>query len=216
MTSTTIPEEPEQLDLPDVPNHIDFAVYEVATGRVLRAGYMPTREMALLQAGEGEAVLIGQVPAGHYVSADGPVPMGDAPSGDHAFDWTEHAWQLRDIDDLRAAARARVDTAYSEATIAISAGYPLEERESWPVQTSEARALVADPDAVTPWIEAAAGARGMEPLDLAQRIILLDNAYRAVHGRLSGTRQQLQRQIAAATSPEELALAEWPMDQGFL
>ena len=214
MTSTTTPDELDQPEAPEDPGHIDFAVYDDETGQVMRSGYMPTVEMALMQAGEGESVFIGQVAAGHYIDSGAAVPMGDAPSDDHVFDWATHTWELRSMPEMRAAASARIDAAYSEATVAISAGYPLEERESWPVQTSEARALVADPDAVTPWINAAASARGLSPADLAQRIILLDNAYRAVHGYLSGTRQQLQRQVAAATTPQELALAVWPNIEG--
>ena len=210
MTSTTTPEELDPPEAPEDPGHVDFAVYDDETGRVMRLGYMPTAEMALMQAGEGESVYIGSVPASYYIGADGPVAMGDAPSDDHAFDWTTHSWELRSMPEMRAAASARIDAAYSGATLAISAGYPLEERESWPVQTSEARALVSDPNAATPWIEAAAAARGLSPVDLAQRIILLDNAYRSVHGRLSGMRQQLQRQVVAASTPEELALAVWP------
>ncbi len=207
MTSSMPLQEDEALEVPD---HVDFSVYADATGQVLRSGYMPTKEMALMQAGEGERVFVGVVPPGHYVGGDGPVAMGDAPSGDYVFDWTAHAWMVREMPELRAAASERIDAAYREATVAISAGYPLEERESWPVQTSEARALMADPNALTPWIEAAAAARELTPADLAQRIILLDNAYRAVHGYLSGTRQQLQRRIAAAATPEELSLAVWP------
>ncbi|KAA9153396.1 hypothetical protein F3K36_32205, partial [Delftia sp. BR1] len=51
------------------------------------------------------------------------------------------------------AARLRVTLAaeYRRRMQVIAAGYPLSERESWPVQTEEARALEADPAAATPW-----------------------------------------------------------------
>lgn len=114
------------------------------------------------------------------------------------------------LDSLRAKAASAIDVEYGRATQAISAGYPAEERESWPVQTSEARALLADADAVTPWIDAAAHARSLTRLDLAQRIVALDNTYRAVHGRLSGLRQALQLQIAAAATPAAIRAVTWP------
>jgi hypothetical protein len=189
---------------------VDFAVYDTATGKVLRAGWMMDEASALAQAGAGEAVYLGLVLPQHYVGANGPVAVGEAPSADHVYDWARHAWQLRGLEEMRTAASARIDAAYSAATSAISAGYPLEERESWPVQASEARALLADPDAATPWITAAAHARGLTSAALAQRILALDDAYRAMHGQLSGTRQQLQKQIAAATTPQDLSLAVWP------
>ena len=81
---------------------------------------------------------------------------------------------------------------------AIAAGYPPSERESWPVQTSEAYALLADDTAPTPWIDAAAAARGLDRIELAQRIAAKDAQYRVISGTLSGVRQCIEDQIDAA------------------
>lgn len=115
-------------------------------------------------------------------------------------------------DELRAALAAH----YEGRMQVIAAGYPASERESWPVQTEEARALVADPAAATPWIDAAALARGIDRVELAQRICAKDDAYRQIHGALTGTRQRIEDAIdAAGDDAAALALidvrAGWPL-----
>lgn len=94
--------------------------------------------------------------------------------------------------------RTALTSEYERRMQAIAAGYPPSERESWPVQTSEASALVADPQATTPWIDAAATARGVDRLELAQRIVAKDAQYRVISGTLSGVRQRIEDQIDAA------------------
>lgn len=97
-------------------------------------------------------------------------------------------------DQLRTALTAE----YERRMQAIAAGYPPSERESWPVQTSEAYTLLADPTAAVPWIDAAAAARGVDRLELAQRIAAKDAQYRVISGTLSGVRQRIEDQIDAA------------------
>lgn len=87
---------------------------------------------------------------------------------------------------------------YERRMQVIAAAYPPSERESWPVQTGEARALLADAQASTPWIDAAAAVRGVDRLELAQRIVAKDDAYRVIHGALTGTRQRIEDLIDAA------------------
>lgn len=114
-------------------------------------------------------------------------------------------------DQLRTALTAE----YERRMQAIAAGYPPSERESWPVQTSEAYALLADPQASTPWIDAAATARGLDRLGLEQRIAAKDAQYRVFSGTLSGVRQRIEDQIDAA-GDDQAALqvidvtAGWP------
>jgi len=99
---------------------------------------------------------------------------------------------------LRAALSAQLAGEYERRMQIIATGYPPSERESWPVQTGEARALLADPAAATPWIDAAAAARGLDRVELAQRIVAKDDAYRVIHGTLTGVRQALEDAIGAA------------------
>ena len=114
-------------------------------------------------------------------------------------------------DQLRTALTAE----YERRMQAIAAGYPPSERESWSVQTEEAKALLADPSAPTPWIDAAASARGLDRVELAQRIVAKDAQYRVISGTLSGVRQRIEDQIDAA-GDDQTALqaidvtAGWP------
>ncbi len=103
-----------------------------------------------------------------------------------------------DLAAMRAALSAQLAGEYERRMQIIATGYPPSERESWPVQTGEARALLADPATATPWIDAAAAARGLDRLELAQRIVAKDDAYRVIHGTLTGARQALEDVIGAA------------------
>ena len=114
-------------------------------------------------------------------------------------------------DQLRTALTAE----YERRMQAIAAGYPPSERESWPVQTSEAKALLADANASTPWIDAAATARGVDRLELANRIVAKDAVYRVISGTLSGVRQRIEDAIDAAAGDEQAlqaidVTAGWP------
>ena len=113
-------------------------------------------------------------------------------------------------DQLRTALTAE----YERRMQAIAAGYPPSERESWPVQTSEAYALLDDATAPTPWIDAAASARGLARLELAQRIVAKDAQYRVISGTLSGVRQRIEDQIDAA-GDDQAALKVIDVTQGW-
>ena len=114
-------------------------------------------------------------------------------------------------DQLRTALTAE----YERRMQAIAAGYPPSERESWPVQTGEAYALLSDSTASTPWIDAAASARGLDRVELAQRIAAKDAQYRVISGTLSGIRQRIEDQIDAAGDDQSAlkvidVTAGWP------
>lgn len=132
-----------------------------------------------------------------------------SPSGDRWPRLIGGTWQLADretgetsaMDDvaaLRQDLRLALNVEYEQRMQTIASGYPPSERESWPVQTGEARALLADPEADTPWIDAAGAARGVDRVELAQRIVAKDAMYRVVSGFLSGVRQRIEDQIDAA------------------
>lgn len=94
--------------------------------------------------------------------------------------------------------RSQLALQYEQRMQVIASGYPPTERESWPVQTGEARALLSDAAASTPWIDAAAAARGLDRADLAARIVAKDNVYRSIHGAFTGVRQRIEDDITAA------------------
>ena len=121
---------------------------------------------------------------------------------------------LRPAAEIAVALRQALAAEYRRRIQVIAAGYPLSERESWPVQTEEARALEADPAAASPWIDAAALARGLDRLELAARIRAKDADYRQVHGLLTGTRQRIEDQIDAAAD-DALALSQIDVTVGW-
>lgn len=122
--------------------------------------------------------------------------------------------ELRPAAEIAAGLRLALAAEYRKHIQVIAAGYPLSERESWPVQTEEARALEAGPTAATPWIDTAALARGLDRLVLAERIRAKDDAYRQVHGLLTGTRQRIEDQIDAAAD-DALALSQIDVAAGW-
>ena len=136
--------------------------------------------------------------------------------------WTQ-SWEVYSLteqeisakrEELVAEKRTSLTAEYERQMQVIAAGYPPSERESWPVQTSEAYALLADPQASTPWIDAASTARGLDRLELAQRIVAKDAQYRVYSGTLSGVRQRIEDQIDAA-GDDQAALQVIDVTQGW-
>lgn len=167
--------------------------------------------------------------AGHvYLWTDGvraTIPLASAPEFPLSPDAVAYrAWladggvpipaELPPAVELAATLRQALAAEYRRRMQVIAAGYPLSERESWPVQTQEARALEADPAAATPWIDAAALARGLDRLVLAERIRAKDDAYRQVHGLLTGTRQRIEDQIEAVAD-DAVALSQIDVAAGW-
>lgn len=108
-----------------------------------------------------------------------------------------------------------LEEVYEEIMKVIFSAYPPSERESWSVQTEEAKAILLDSETVTPWIDAASISRGIDRLLLAQRIIKKDSDYRALHGKLTGIKQKIEDEInAAGANIEELQAIDvktrWP------
>lgn len=107
----------------------------------------------------------------------------------------EEITQEKSLKELAAAAMGAVNAEYSRRMGAIAEAYPVHERESWPIQLAEAQTVLVYPggelpDGVTsPWIDQCAHQRGLSRLELAQRIVAKDTAYRTVSGFLSGVRQ---------------------------
>ena len=124
--------------------------------------------------------------------------------------------ELRPAAEIAVGLRGALAAEYRRRIQVIAAGYPLSERESWSVQTDEAMALEANPAASTPWIDAAALARGLDRAVLAKRILAKDAKYRQIHGELTGTRQRIEDKIDAhAGDAEALSKIDvtvgWPL-----
>lgn len=130
----------------------------------------------------------------------------------------EHINQPQSLADLTAAAQRKVDAEYTRRMGELANSYPTHERESWPVQLAEVQALQADANAITPWIDQCAAARGLDRLELAERILQKDAAYRQVSGLLTGIRQWHEDQISELLEAGEVsrqALQAYDTTQGW-
>lgn len=128
--------------------------------------------------------------------------------------FTRPAAPAPSIEELRAEALSRINAEYSARASVLAGDYPAAEQQSWPMQVTEAAAVLADDSAPTPWIDAAAPARGITREALAALIQAQDTAYRSYHGAITGTRQALRDAIAAVPDDENAAAAldaiQWP------
>lgn len=138
------------------------------------------------------------------------LPPGSIPISDSQAASIRAAQNPLTADKLRAALGAEYETRMQ----VIAVDYPPSERESWPVQMEEAKALLANSSASTPWIDSAAAARGLARTELATRIAAKNAAYRVVSGTLTGIRQAIEDQISAAGSNAQ-ALASIDVTAGW-
>ena len=119
------------------------------------------------------------------------------------------------LDEAKAAKLTEINAACDAEIEAIKVSYPDTEVMTWDKQEREARALVLDATAGTPLIDSIASARGLDRVELAQRIAAKDAQYRVYSGTLSGVRQRIEDQIdAAGDDPAALqaidVTAGWP------
>lgn len=68
--------------------------------------------------------------------------------------------------------------------VAMAAGYTDSERETWPVQVEEAKAVLADANAQTPLLTALAAARGETVPDFAAHVLTLASRFAASTGAI--------------------------------
>ena len=118
---------------------------------------------------------------------------------------------LSSYDPLGAVKTVRI-VAATAASDAILAPYGVEygpyEMATWDQQYAEAVALMADPNAAVPLLDALATARGMAVAALAQRIIRNREVWSALTGSVVGQRLAIVDRINAATSVEEVAAVD--------
>lgn len=115
-------------------------------------------------------------------------------------------------DQMRAAALARINTAYQSKVRELTAVYPEEEVKSWALQEAEAKTWFSNPQAHTPWLDSAAEARSISKADLAAKITTKAAAFAGVHGQLTGKRQRLHDMIVALgdfPTPQQLDDIKW-------
>ena len=121
------------------------------------------------------------------------------------------------LDEAQQEAHKRINTAYEEATTRLAEGYPENEQKSWATQVKEADIILAGGSEPTPWVDAAAQARGITREALAASIKQNDTLFRQAHGHLTGIRQSLRDQIDDYTETTEdslraIAEIDWPRE----
>lgn len=103
------------------------------------------------------------------------------------------------LPDARTEAKARLVAQVNEATAELEAAYPEVIKRTFERQEAEARAYIADPNAVTPTLTKIATARGLDLSTLAARVIYKADAYRDVVDGLNVAMQVKEDQIDAET-----------------
>ena len=105
--------------------------------------------------------------------------------------------ELVPVEEARAVKLAEVMTGYSAAFAPIESIYPVEERETWPVQLEEARAVLADPGADTPMLSILVATRGLgETVQDFALIVMGNNAmYRQFAAFITGQQQRMYREV---------------------
>jgi hypothetical protein len=88
--------------------------------------------------------------------------------------------------------------------------YQPSERETWPIQMTEAEAWLKDNATVTPLIDAICLYRNCSKSELIGYIMENTNLFRAASGAILGVQQALLIQIYTATTIDALLSVTWP------
>lgn len=94
------------------------------------------------------------------------------------------------------------NSAYENATKALTADYPQLEKDTWPTQNEQAAAWVADPgNAATPWIDRAAAERDIDREEYLRRTLVKAEQFKILSAFLTGRRQRYEDQIKTGNDP---------------
>lgn len=115
------------------------------------------------------------------------------------------------IEQVKDEKTAEINAAFHQAAEYLTAGYPAAERQTWYIQEAEARAWYADNSTPTPFLDAIAADRGMDPVTLRERTLANVQVFQAESAKLIGTRQRLIDAInAEGATIETLNAIAWP------
>ena len=118
----------------------------------------------------------------------------------------EAAEEYNSLASTKARKLAEINAACDAALASLTADYPESELLTFDKQEAEARALLADPEAVTPFLTPLAAARGMETEELARKVIAKADAFTTASGHVIGLRQKDEDRLKAAQSVEDVAV----------
>lgn len=129
------------------------------------------------------------------------------------------------IAEAKAQKWAEIVAGQTAAMGVAKAAYPDDEREGWPFKLPEAEAVLAGQGGETPYLDAelvGAGGLYQSKEELAQKIVVNNAAFKALHGFINGQQTAMYHalnQLAArpgVTSAEVLAMpVKYTMPEGF-
>lgn len=122
------------------------------------------------------------------------------------------ALQAPTLAEARTAKLSEVMSAYQAAFAPIEDVYPAAEREGWPIQETEARAVLADPKAKTPVLSMLIEMRGKKEKvkDLAAKILENATTWATVYAVLTGQQQRMYVEVSALGAVE--AVQAYPVE----
>ena len=117
----------------------------------------------------------------------------------------EAAEEYNSLANTKARKLAEINAACDAALAGLTVSYPASELLTFDKQEAEARALLADPEASTPFLTPLAAARGLETEELARKVIAKADAFTTASGHVIGLRQKDEDRLKAAQSVEDVA-----------
>jgi len=141
--------------------------------------------------------------------------VGNSPSSysdQNPIDESSQEWldyQDRVFTQIKADKLAEINNACDAAMADILNDYPAVERQTWDAQLREARAYKADNTTDVPMLTGIANGRGITVSDQADRVIAKTQEYTTAVSVAVGKRQNLQADIDAATTVEEVQNILW-------
>lgn len=105
-----------------------------------------------------------------------------------------------------ASATTRNNDGYESAIAAMTAAYPSSEIATWERQRAEAVAWEADNAALTPWLDIAALARGIDREAFISKTLEKASLFALASAYLTGTRQRYEGEVNKAALPTLLTM----------
>ena len=114
-----------------------------------------------------------------------------------------------DLEICKKSKLEEINTTYTEKANLAKVGTPEDEVLTWDIQKLEAEAYQISASNPTPSIDILAINRGMDRVELINKILVKVETYKQYIFALTGKRQKYEEEIAKATSFEELMEIKW-------
>ena len=145
-------------------------------------------------------------------SIKGSIPCDDIVGIGWLYDGTTFTPPIKTLVEAKDVKTSEINSAFESSLSVIISQYPLAERESWFVQSSEAKAYLIDNTVATPFLSALLIARsvaGETLADLALKIKTNADAYEAMAASSIGQRTTLVAAVSVATTVTEVDAVVW-------